>query len=241
MWGWADANRMTKKDVKSLDVFGLGIVWAELLAGSRVILANEESDPPRFRLLEILQKVDRPTEEDLKVLSFSSDEELFIKCFLSGDVQALLRDMQDPDYPHGRENREKLLRSPYLGIRGWLGQMAAQLSPHAQSPMIIQSLARFSYRARPTVGEVLENHFFYDLYVESPPQGSMPSQAPPIDDVRDALDEELKHQVEGRNRARSSIHTEASEDSIQDEANVKASVRQVYNQVRAELGRSKHW
>merc|ERR1712100_532115 len=113
MWGWADASRMTKQDLKSLDIFAVGLIWAGLLGGGPVILCDEVNDPPRFRLLEILQKVDRPSEEDLKELSFSAGEEHFIEKLLEGDVEALLPEMLNPSYPNLRERRIDLLRAPF--------------------------------------------------------------------------------------------------------------------------------
>merc|ERR1712216_25260 len=103
MWGWADASQMTKSDLKSLDVFALGLIWAGLLGGGPVILADEDADPPRFRLLEILQNVDRPSEEDLKCLSFKAGEEDFITRLLNGDIEPLLPEMINSESPRFQE------------------------------------------------------------------------------------------------------------------------------------------
>merc|ERR1712032_542569 len=97
------------------------------------------------------------------------------------------------------------------------------------------------YRARPTVQEVFDDNMFSDLRACLPPQQWQHKQIPAIDDVREALDVELRHQMEAMRHhdalLRSGSLQSDSIDVEKDEANVKASVHRVCEQVRAELDR----
>lgn len=251
MWGWADAGRMSKQDLKSLDVFALGLIWAGLLGGGPVITCNEECDPAKFRLLEILQKVDRPSDDDLNNLFYGPGEKWFIQRLLAGDIQAILSEMVNDEFPDQGGKREQLLRAPYLGIRKWICKNARHIEEDSQAPEIIESIARFSYRARPMVETLLEHKIFADLRANSPTRLWAHKQAPPIDDVREMLDEELRHQIEAVEHAElharpqpgNSSATQGADSSFRrevdkDTADVQASVRRVCDEVRAELGRA---
>lgn len=201
MWGWADTRQMTKRDLKSLDVFSLGLVWAELLAVKSVLEFREGVDPPKFRLLEILQKVDRPTDADLNELGFSDDVSCFIRCILSGNSMALRPEMTSEKWPNNQEKREALLEVPYLGIRGWVGQNAWQCSQDSPTTDMIASMARFSYRERPTVKSLLEHPHFSDLHAQTPSTAWI-STAPHFDDVREVMRSEHERQGKAAKRAK---------------------------------------
>lgn len=254
MWGWADAGRMSKQDLKSLDVFALGLIWAGLLGGGPVITCNDEIDPAKFRLLEILQKVDRPSDHDLNELFYGPGEKWFIRRLLDGELEAILPEIINDDYPDESGKREQLLRAPYQGIQKWIWKNARNLQENSPVPAIIESIARFSYRARPKVETLLEHGIFADLRACSPQRVLSQKHAPPIDDVREMLDEELRHQMEAAQQVE--LHsrpqngnsansegpiTSSSQEVDNNTADVKASVRRVCDQVRAELGRASRW
>jgi len=203
MWGWADTRQMTRRDLKSLDVFALGLVWAELLAVQSVLQYRESQDPPKFRLLEILQKVDRPTDADLNELGFSDDVSCFIRCVLSGNLEALRPEMTSPKWPLNIERREALLAAPCLSIHAWVRKNAWQMAEDSVTPDLIASMSRFSYRERPTVATLVENQFFADLRAEAPPKVSEMSRARgrSFDDVREAVRSDQQRQRLAANRA----------------------------------------
>lgn len=202
MWGWADTRHMTKRDLKSLDVFALGLIWAELLAVRSVLEYWEGVDPPKFRLLEILQKVDRPTDADLQELGFSDDVSCFIRCVLSGNLEALRPELAGPKWPKNREPREALLQAPYIGIQRWVQDNAWHCDQASPIPALIASMARFSYRERPTVEELLADALFRDLRAEAPPKVWAHREAPHFDDVREALRTEQQRQGVAAKRAK---------------------------------------
>lgn len=201
MWGWADTRQMTKRDLKSLDVFALGLVWAELLAVKSVLSYWEGVDPPKFRLLQILQNVDRPTDADLNELGFSDDVSCFIRCVLAGNMDALRPEMNSSKWPKNQEQREAFLQEPYLGIRGWIQANAWQCPKDSQTPELIASIARFSYRERPTVEALLANKVFGDLRAEAPSRAWAHRAERSREDEREAIREEQQRQRDAANRA----------------------------------------
>lgn len=254
MWGWADTGQMTKRDLKSLDVFALGLVWAELLAVKSVLEYSEKQDPPKFRLLEILQKVDRPALADLQELGFSDDVSCFILCALKGDLEALRPEMTSPKWPQNQEKREALLQKPYIGIRAWVQQNAWQLPQDSVTPDLIASIARFSYRERPTVESLMEHQYFSDFRAEVPPK--VTAQRKASDDVRDAVRCEHERQGLAAKRAKELRELRgdggvSGADAAQDaffqrlEANtaadVEESVRSVCARVRKVIKETHRW
>lgn len=199
MWGWADTRQMTKRDLKSLDIFALGLVWAQLLTRKNVITHEEGVDPPKFRLLEILQKVDRPSPSELLELGFGEDVAKFVRQVLAGDVEAIREEVTGSS-SEKRGDREKVLEEPYIGIREWVRRFQAIVSPSApsESPTLalIEAATRFSYRRRPSVGTLLKNHFFADLQAETPrwSLSSRQTQTSPLGDVRFMLEVEQQRQ-----------------------------------------------
>jgi len=195
MWGWADTKQMTKKDLKSLDVFAFGLVWAGLLTKRSVITHEEGVDPPKFRLLEILRKVDRPTDADLWVLGFSEDVARFVRCVLADDLEAVREEMACPDWPQNKEQREAWVDASYIGIREWVRQHAVHKEWRTSDGLaLIEGAARFSYRERPTVEELLGSPYFDDLRNETPPKNWQHREAPHFEDVREALEKEQGRQ-----------------------------------------------
>jgi len=230
MWGWADTRQMTKRDLKSLDVFALGLVWAELLAVQTVLQYRESQDPPKFRLLEILQKVDRPTDTDLNELGFSDDVSCFIRCVLSGNLEALRPEMTSPKWPLNIEKREALLEAPCLSIHAWVRKNAWQIAEDSVSPDMIASMSRFSYRERPTVASLVENQVFSDLRAEAPPKVcEMRNQrGRSFDDVREAVRNDQERQRLAANRA--SELRQVAEDSDDSEGGAASGAQNVFLQ-----------
>jgi hypothetical protein len=178
------------------------LVWAELLAVKSVLEYSEKCDPPKFRLLEILQKVDRPSHADLHELGFSDDVSCFILCALNGDLEALRPEMTSPKWPQNRERREAMLQAPCVGIATWVRQNAWQSSQAQESvtPDLIASMARFSYRERPTVESLMDGQYFSDLRAEAPPK--VHAQRKASDDVRDCIRSEHERQGLAAKRAK---------------------------------------
>jgi hypothetical protein len=243
---------MTKRDLKSLDIFALGLVWANLLAVQSVLDYWEGKDPPKYRLLEILQKVDRPADSDLNELSFSDDVSCFIRCVLAGNLEALRPELIGPNWPQNQEKREGLLKVPYMGIREWVRQNAWQCKEDSPTLDLIESMTRFSYRERPTVECIVANPFFGDLRAHTPPKAWAHQAAPQFDDIREVLREEHQRQRSAAQRAEELRelcgNNAGGEGSAQDAffqrlaasaaADVEESVKNVCARVRSTLGES---
>eukprot|EP00930_Biecheleria_cincta_P028697 TRINITY_DN20014_c0_g1_i1.p1 TRINITY_DN20014_c0_g1~~TRINITY_DN20014_c0_g1_i1.p1 ORF type:complete len:681 (-),score=114.92 TRINITY_DN20014_c0_g1_i1:312-2354(-) len=164
MWGWADTTRMTKRDLKSLDVFAFGLVWAGLLTRQSVITHTEGVDPPKFRLLEILRKVDRPKDFELMDLGFSTDVANFVCAVLDNDIDAVRAEILSDDWPENQALREALLHEPYRGIRAWIRCHAVSKDVvNSRGLMLIEGSTKFSYKLRPAVAELLDDAYFTDL------------------------------------------------------------------------------
>lgn len=262
MWGWADTKKMSKRDLKSLDVFALGLVWAGLLTRRSVITFEEGIDPPKFRLLEILRKVDRPDVFELAELGFSSDVAEFVCHVLDHNIEAIRPEIVSDEWPEKQDRREGLLHEPYIGIRQWVHQHAAHKEEMLTSPAVslIQDATRFSYLKRPTVSDILVNPYFSDLREAAPPRQWVHREAPHFDDVREALEVEQRRQFSAAQKAqelralRASGPTHSTDDHDSDAgaeeaaedafihrieskaaATVEESVRTVCDRVRAEL------
>eukprot|EP00930_Biecheleria_cincta_P033333 TRINITY_DN23099_c0_g1_i1.p1 TRINITY_DN23099_c0_g1~~TRINITY_DN23099_c0_g1_i1.p1 ORF type:complete len:606 (+),score=121.65 TRINITY_DN23099_c0_g1_i1:52-1869(+) len=235
MWGWADTRIMTRRDLKSLDIFALGLMWAELLAGKEVITCTDNVDPSTFRLLEILQKVDRPDKSELSELNYSPQIEEFITNVLSGDFDALRSELLDPKWPRNRKTREAMLNHPvHESIQQWLRRSAFALSgdPLGQQAtsralVLIEQSARFNYRLRSSTEELLADAYFADLHSQRPPRPWAHKEAPCFEDVGAVL------------RAESERQWRAIEESQLDV--LEDSVHEVCGHVRSELTQSKKW
>lgn len=203
MWGWADTKRMRKQDLKSLDIFSLGLIWAGLLTGRNVITHLDEVDPPMFRLLEILQNVDRPTESELGELGFTLDVTAFIQHVLSGDFEAVRQEIISPKWPENQERREQLLlQKEASGIRAWVLERAKGLSTDSGTLDLIEQIVRFSCRNRPVVSELLSDPYFEDLCAQVPQKVWECQETPHFDDVGEALEAEHQKQISAAEQLR---------------------------------------
>mmetsp|Transcript_101927 Transcript_101927/g.220065 ORF Transcript_101927/g.220065 Transcript_101927/m.220065 type:complete len:632 (-) Transcript_101927:95-1990(-) len=207
MWGWADTKQMRKRDLKSLDVFAFGLVWAGLLTRKSVITHEEGVDPPKFRLLEILRKVDRPTDTELQELGFGADVANFCRQVLAGtpeDLEAAKAEMASPEWPENEAPRLAILESSYTGIREWVRERAyasEDFAPDSPCFELMEQATRFSYRRRPSVEQLIGEPYFDDIRAEAPPRQWMHREAPHFDDVREALEVEQKKQRMAAQRA----------------------------------------
>eukprot|EP00933_Yihiella_yeosuensis_P042593 TRINITY_DN37212_c0_g1_i1.p1 TRINITY_DN37212_c0_g1~~TRINITY_DN37212_c0_g1_i1.p1 ORF type:complete len:761 (-),score=141.86 TRINITY_DN37212_c0_g1_i1:63-2084(-) len=267
MWGWADTQKMTKTDLKSLDVFALGLVWAGLRARQSVITHEEGVDPPKFRLLEILRKVDKPNVEELGELGFSLDVSEFVCNVLDDNLEVVRAEMDPEAWPENAEAREALLHEPYIGVREWVRRHAVSKDISSSRALdLIEKSSRFSYTNRPTVLDLVEDPYFKDLREATPPRQWAHREAPHFDDIREALEVEHQRQFSAAQRAqalqalRSENRNGSSSDSdSKDEdgekaaeevfmhrmaskaaATVEESVRNVCDLVRAELVQSRN-
>lgn len=191
-------GRMTRNDLKSLDVFAFGLVWAELLANKCVLTSHDRDDPPKFRLLEILQRVDQPADSELEDLKFSADVVAFVRTVISGNLEALRPELFGPSWPNGEVKREALMHAPSVGLPLWVRRHALDLPADSCVPDLIGHASKFSYRRRPSTECLINDAYFECLRAEMPPQLWPHQQAPHFDDVAKALHIEQEKQMEAR-------------------------------------------
>jgi len=226
LWGWADASRMSKRDIKALDVFSLGLVWAELLGGKRVIEAEDGRDPPAMRLLEILRRVECPDEPVLRELGFNEEVVSFVHDVSSGNHDILKEALLGPDWPERalwrRGYVSYLLRGQtFHGIRSWVSIHMPLLSRTSPVLDLIELASRFDYRRRPSAEDLAEHDYFEPLRVDSPKA----SRCRPVFDVAGTLEVERQTQKHARMSQSFSI--------------AWASVRRSADVVQAELVRAR--
>lgn len=222
LWGWADVGRMSKRDMKSIDIFSLALIWAELLGGSRVIHSEDNRDPPALRLLEILRRVDCPEDSVLESLGFAQEVSQFVRSLASDDFIAVRAKIEGPDWPHDSlchqgYGRYLLNDQPYRGIRAWVLEHAPTLPESSPALSLIESSSRFDYRRRSSADELLQDPYFSALQAEY----AELSQCRSITDVGDALE------VEG--------HLQAAAYKNGAEGEVWASVERIATSIQSEM------
>jgi len=195
LWGWADVERMSRRNLKSLDVFSLALVWAELLGGGMVISSQDGRDPPALRLLEILRRVDFPGVSTLEELGFHEEVSNFVSSVSMDDFAAIKSNFDSSRWPHDSLCRQGYVQyllsgQSYRGIRSWVLRHAPGLSDLSPALGLIESASKFDYRIRPSSEELLEHAYFRDLHTE----WQAGSTCERIADVGDALDSELQSQ-----------------------------------------------
>lgn len=229
MWGWAETRAMTKRDLKSIDVFAFGLIWAEALGGQAVLSCQDGVDPDTFRLVEILQKVDRPKSlNELKELRFRPEALQLAQKLLSGDLDSVRSGMMklqrrmvdlpesedDEEDEEDEENEpppvstclfkaklEKVLRRTKPGIRMWVQEHAEIPKNMSDYRLILGAMelmaraSKFSYKERASVSELLEEPYFADLRLNSPPLSWSHRKAPYFEDVGEALSQEQEKQI----------------------------------------------
>lgn len=191
LWNWADVGRMSRRDLKSIDVFSLALIWAELLGGCRVIHSEDGRDPPALRLLEILRRVDCPDDSALCELGFADDVIQFVRGIASNDVEGIWRKLNKSELLHDEGYAHYLLEEqPYRGIRSWVLQHSTTLSASSPALAMIEGATRFDYRRRPSAQELLNNAYFLLLRTER----REVSKCQSIPDVGDVLETEAQVQ-----------------------------------------------
>jgi len=195
MWDWADQSLMCQEDLKSLDIFSFGLIWAGVLSRKSVITARDGSDPDALRLLEILRRVDQPTMDDLAELGYRGWVLNFARAALDNDRAALrasprLFNMQFPD-SKCRCSDEVDAQAQRLGA--WVRANARKLPGDSEAPQVIEGIARFSYRKRPTAEEILGHPYFELLRRDNP---ELVPEIPEVECFPDAA-AELHRQFQG--------------------------------------------
>mmetsp|Transcript_3640 Transcript_3640/g.9215 ORF Transcript_3640/g.9215 Transcript_3640/m.9215 type:complete len:630 (-) Transcript_3640:50-1939(-) len=159
MWGLNDLSGMEKKDLKSIDIFALGLVWAQMLAGRRV-LEFADDDPKEFMLLEILKKVNQPelAQEEWKDLGFEDHVIEFCKAVKDGDTCTVQQSLETADSDR-RSTYKEVLQSETRSIAQWIEhvracQYGAAPSCCEDSLHSITAATRLNYRHRPTVDQL---------------------------------------------------------------------------------------
>lgn len=195
MWDWADQSLMCQEDLKSLDIFSFGLIWAGVLGRKSVIMARDGCEPDALRLLEILRRVDQPTMDDLQDLGYRGWVLRFAQAALHDDRDTLrasnrLFDMRFRDSQR-RCSVEVDAQAQRLGA--WVRANARWLPADSEAPHIIESIARFSYRKRPTAQDILCYPYFELLRRHNPEQ--VP-EIPEVECFPDAA-AELNRQFDG--------------------------------------------
>lgn len=222
LWNWADVGRMSRRDLKSIDVFSLALIWAEMLGGSRVIHSEDGRDPPSLRLLEILRRVDCPDDSVLDELGFADDVVQFVRSVSAEDFTVVR--MKFEEWKLSRDSicnqgyvHYLLEEQPYRGIRAWTLRHSPTLSMSSPALTLIEGASRFDYRRRPTAHELLNDAYFFLLHAEHPTASKCQS----IVDVGDMLDAEAQ------------VQAAAYKNSDVNEA--RASVERMAYKIRAEM------
>lgn len=230
LWGWADVNRMSKRDMKSIDVFALALLWAELL-GERRVIASDDTDPPKMRLLEILCRVDAPSDATLQELGFAEDVVQFVGLVSVGNIAGLKQSIFDSGRARAsrwhKEYISYLFRGQsYRGIRAWVLKHSPLLSKSSLALPLLEAASSFDYRTRPSVVEILDESYFVDQRRDelNSPEGPGTS-CRRLADVGDALEGELQLQAGAR-------RSQAVEVACR-------SVKRVADLVRSELAKTK--
>jgi serine/threonine protein kinase len=159
----ANVGRMTRCDLKSIDVFSCGVMWPGLLTGKTVL----PSQPKSFRLLHLLKWIDQPADEvELMDLGFRPGAIKFMKRVLcsaedENTRNTIEQELCDVDWSLPC-NMEVLTMRPQR-LRDWLNKWyqphhgAGEMMRDVYEP--VEAMARFNYRKRPTVEHVLQMFF----------------------------------------------------------------------------------
>lgn len=236
MWGFADTRGMVRRQWKALDMFALGLIWAELLTSEAVLKSVDKGDPQKLRLLEILQKVDRPADaNECEELGFKYEVCSFVQSVMSDNHSAVREVLQQAPEWKGNAKQGQILQLPNIGIRRWVKGRMTGVAGGSDACELIRQATRFSYRERITVLALMQNEYFKSLYA-----ADTDFHAPHIDDVRDALEHETTEQVAAR-RSRMTGEEVALASAVAEESvgRVNAMVREQVGQVQANRTRGR--
>lgn len=206
LWGWADVERMSIRDMKSLDIFSLGLLWAELLGGSRVILSEDDRDPPELRMLEILRLVDVPNVSILEELGFCEGASSFVRNLVSENLLALQDVFCGQDWPQDSLVNQGYMHhllheQSYTGIRKWVLSRAPSLCPSSPALALIENATRFDYRMRLSAEDLLSERCFAMLQADS----AEVSTCRRLSDVGNLLEQEAARRCEDVDDLRLSV------------------------------------
>jgi len=238
MWGFADAQLMTRKQLKAMDVFALGLTWAELLCHESVIKSVDKEDPQKLRLFEILQKVDQPDGPGTcKDLGFNEDICSFVQLVIpSIDTSAVRLALLKESEWTGNHKQEQLLKLERTDISTWVQSKRLHAPKFNGPPLasndcdLIKAATRFSYRDRATVEDMLHSEYFRGLEAET-----SDFQEGHLDDVREALEHEMNEQTSARRLNRNQNLPAGSAKAAAEESvgRVNAMIRKQIEQVHA--------
>lgn len=172
MWDWADQGLMLQEDLKSLDIFSFGLIWAGVLGRRSVIKARDGFEPDALRLLEILRRVDQPTMDDLTTLGYTGWVQDFVREVLHDNREALLasRRLFGRRYEEYEKSCRDAVSARPQRLGAWVRAHATYLPASSEAPGVIESIARFSYRERPRVQEIIRFPYFEQLRQSTPEQ-----------------------------------------------------------------------
>lgn len=195
MWNWANPSFLCQEDLKSLDVFSFGLIWAGVLANGNVIKSVDGREPDMLRLLEICRKIEEPSAEDLDQLGYQGQALSFARAILSNDKTELAKVLLTPQFRRSRELCEYEIRRPKTRLGAWVSRCAGFLAADSKAPATIERITRFSYRERPSVQEILQYEYFERLRGRTPAQLLEHREAPCSPDVGAELQLELDLQL----------------------------------------------
>mmetsp|Transcript_64534 Transcript_64534/g.120097 ORF Transcript_64534/g.120097 Transcript_64534/m.120097 type:complete len:636 (-) Transcript_64534:27-1934(-) len=244
--GLVDTTCMTKDDYKSLDVFALGLIWAELLTGQQVLFQDDLRDPPQALLLETLCRVNQPTDDELQVLGYQEDALCFIRAALHGDMQSLRGQWSAwglaEEFGCRLDEMSHVLGPASMSIESWIvkarhDQKAVPLSQQGHKDIAtIQLMTRFSYRSRPCIEDILQ---CFNIVTASSTQTLKATSLPRTPervtsarlDVKDRLGEEFKRMAGAQKRRRIS-ENEYVDDSACSSVSLASDVRKVLQHIQ---------
>merc|ERR1711971_756342 len=165
LWGFADASKMQRQDLKSVDIFALGLIWAQLLACHVVLECASPEDPQNFLLLEILKKIDQPMDANLEELGYTTDTLAFIQDVVARNMDKIRNMWMNLASPEGQQKIEKLMQAGTTTIDSWIKQTRNETDENfAQSAIaLIRQATRFIYRDRPCIRDLISDPYFSDL------------------------------------------------------------------------------
>lgn len=199
MWDFVNMKCIGREQLKALDIFGFGLMWAELLADKPVLKSVDCKDPQILRLFEILQKVDCPEAADeCRGLGYIPDICGFVDLVRSHKydrVKAKLKMCRE--WERGNQKQEELSSLKRTGICQWISDHAAKLIPGTGVHEVIRSATRFNYSMRATVDKLLQHEYFQELNgdIEDDPVHHIDDVAPTLEKI----DAKQKHA--NRNRS----------------------------------------
>eukprot|EP00403_Amphidinium_massartii_P026284 CAMPEP_0178386402 /NCGR_PEP_ID=MMETSP0689_2-20121128/8542_1 /TAXON_ID=160604 /ORGANISM="Amphidinium massartii, Strain CS-259" /LENGTH=640 /DNA_ID=CAMNT_0020006739 /DNA_START=4 /DNA_END=1926 /DNA_ORIENTATION=+ len=244
IFGFVDLAYMGKDDYKSVDVFALGLIWAELLTGHPVLEQDDRSDPEQALVLQVMSRVSKPELQEIGEMGYKQDAASFISAALRGDSEAIRTHWSSWGLDIQHSDKLDALLTDGLGTRcrsidRWIAEakQAKGEKPIACAATLnaIVSMTRFNYRRRPNVEDILNRDLFSSEH-PIPPHPWASSTTSLGADVKEMLGSEFERMQE---RVAKRLRTSPASDDPEDKAAstecptcVAEDVRRVFAHIR---------